>query len=101
MVKRSHRQRETLSDLTNGVEIVVIAHVTHCEVSRRVMLKSNAHEIAKLPLHEAALGCMAAGDGRAWPGFEPTRRAKARSASGERAGRRTQPGQFLARDCRR
>ena len=54
MVKRSHRQRETLSDLTNGVEIVVIAHVNHCEVSRRVMLKSNVREIVKLPLYEAA-----------------------------------------------
>jgi len=32
---------------------------------------------------------MAAGDGRAWPGFEPTRRAKAQGADGERAGRRT------------
>jgi len=53
------------------------------------MLKSNAHEIAKLQLHEAALGYVAASDGRAWPGFEPTRRAKARGADGERAGRRT------------
>ena len=59
------------------------------------MVKSNAHEIAKLPLHEAALGCMAAGDGRAWPGFEPTRRAKARGADGERAGRRSRPRLML------
>ena len=39
------------------------------------MLKSNVREIVNLPLYEAALGCVAAGDGRAWPGFEPTRRA--------------------------
>ena len=53
------------------------------------MLKSNVREIVKLPLYEAALGCVTAGDGRAWPGFEPTHRAKARGADGERAGRRT------------
>jgi len=65
------------------------------------MLKSNVREIVKLPLYEAALGCVTAGDGRAWPGFEPTHRAKARGADGERAGRRTRPGLLLARGCRR
>ena len=64
------------------------------------MLKSNVREIVKLPLYEAALGCVAAGDGRAWPGFEPTRRAKARGADGERAGRRTRPERHAKRKPR-
>ena len=39
VMQRSHRQRESLGDLADGVESVVIAHGNDPEASRRVMVK--------------------------------------------------------------